>query len=86
MNQSEVHTILNTSIAAYQRGDIAGSRTLLVDLMKHDVRSIAGDSTYDIAMEIYVFIFSGDLTKEGRTGGFTTIEECKVALSWAVKL
>lgn len=86
MNQSEVHTILNTSIAAYQRGDLAESRSLLVNLMKHDVRAIAGDSVYDIAMEIYVFVFSGDLTKEGRTGGFTSIEECKEVLSRAEKL
>ena len=80
MNQSDVHTILNSSISAYQRGDLAESRLLLASLMKHDVRAVVGDSFYDTAMEIYVFVFSGDLTKEGRTGGFTTIEECRKSL------
>jgi hypothetical protein len=86
MNQSDVHTILNSSISAYQRGDLAESRQLLSNLMKHDVRAVVGDSLYDIAMEIYVFVFSGDLTKEGRIGGFTSIEECKEALIANLKL
>lgn len=86
MNQSNVHTILNSSIVAYQRNDVAKSRLLLVEVMQHDVRAIAGDFIYDVAMEIYVFVFSGDLTKEGRVGGFTSIEECKEALSKAVRM
>lgn len=86
MNQSDVHTILNSSISAYERGDLSESRLLLANLMQQDVRAVVGDSVYDIAMEIYVFVFSGDLTKEGRQGGFTSIEECRGALNAAVNL
>lgn len=80
MNKSDVYNTLNSSVAAYEGGDFYEAKLSLANLMNHDVRTIVGQTHYDIAMEIYVFVFSGDLTKEGRTGGYISIAECRKAI------
>ena len=49
---------------------------------QHDgsIRAAIGDEGYDVLMEIFVFVTSGDLKAEGRSGGYSSIKECEQAL------
>lgn len=46
----------------------------------NELRSTVEDQVYDVLMEIYIYVTSGDLAAEGRTGGFGSVAECRAAL------
>jgi len=73
------NTILD-AIKAYESNRIDDSKIIMIKLIKDDGLNKVDQRLYDLAMEFYIFIFDGDLRKEGRDFGFADTKEIRSAL------
>lgn len=68
------------SLELFESGKNEESKKVLRDLFKNDGLDRVDQGLYDLAMETYIFLYDGDLRKEGRNFGFANTEEIRLQL------
>lgn len=85
MMRTEIFEIANRALDLFEtdRGHdaVVLMHGLVGGAQDNELRSAAGDRVYDVLMEIYIYVTSGDLAVEGRTDGFGSVAECRTALN-----
>mgnify|MGYP000860994367 CR=1 FL=1 len=73
--------LLKDAIALAQTGKMAEAATLLRGVVSGTVEAEPAEGeAFDLLVETYLFLMGGDLRKEGRDFGYSSLEEITSAL------